>query len=639
MSKINVSLKDDKIYIHKDRLRKLDADTECIDINKLEFNKFVKSSITLTNLEEANKIFLVEKIDIINNDCDVSELENDSLVVGVYSTKNKIFYFYGTSTVFYDKVLHLYYKITNIKLTKRGLKINFYAYLKNASKLNIDDIYFAIGDKKMVSLDMNQFSEKISKLKIILSKNRFSILISMKALLSEDILINSNLRINLLIDNDIKSFNLKIRKIKNPKYYYVPLYSVSYNEYMLNIRRSNNGSLILLKREKDPYEYTTKYKILESSFVSCILYYAGNICKKLHRKNVNLYYEKLSEKAEEGTFELCKMTQDRKESKNYFIIDSNSIYYDKIKSESFVVKKYSFKYYWLIYTGDNCIATETPMHLNILRSNNKYLRKALYNKKFIFLQHGITYLKSQTNGAFRVGKEAEPDFMAASGELESDAICEQTGLTEDRILKTGLIIFDHVKYNHIDNKSDDTVMVMLTHKPYEEHLEDFKETSYYKNVIDVYNTVSKYVPKEKIMIVPHPKVLPLIDDLDIKNNFWLGPISEILEKSKLLITDYSSVSFNSFYQGAGVIFYQNDLSTYEANCAKLIPGDDEFIGYRAFDLKSLDELLNKNIKKGVIDIDSLRTKKFIDTYSKINPYHDGKNTKRTYDILVEDRFI
>ena len=69
--------------------------------------------------------------------------------------------------------------------------------------------------------------------------------------------------------------------------------------------------------------------------------------------------------------------------------------------------------------------------------------------------------------------------------------------------------------------------------------------------------------KEKIILIPHPKVYDLLIQTDMKDSLWTNPISQALEKTKLLITDYSSVCYNAFYQGAGVIYFQPDLVLYE----------------------------------------------------------------------------
>ena len=87
---------------------------------------------------------------------------------------------------------------------------------------------------------------------------------------------------------------------------------------------------------------------------------------------------------------------------------------------------------------------------------------------------------------------------------------------------------------------------MLTLKPYEEFMTDFDQTSYYQNTKAIYEALLEKLPKEKIMIIPHPKIAHLMQNTDFAQNVWDREISEALSKSKLLITDYSSVCYNSF---------------------------------------------------------------------------------------------
>ena len=87
-----------------------------------------------------------------------------------------------------------------------------------------------------------------------------------------------------------------------------------------------------------------------------------------------------------------------------------------------------------------------------------------------------------------------------------------------------------------------------------------------------------------------------------------------------MITDYSSVAYNSFFQGTGVIFYQPDLLLYERENGKLIPNDDEYIGERVFTIDDLEDVIKKTIKDGKIDLGQVRTKEFKEIYETINEF-------------------
>ncbi len=180
---------------------------------------------------------------------------------------------------------------------------------------------------------------------------------------------------------------------------------------------------------------------------------------------------------------------------------------------------------------------------------------------------------------------------------------------------------------------------MLTWKTYEEHLQDFEQSEYYKNVVSIYKILNKYLEASKIIIVPHPKVMDLLASTDMKDSIWKEPISKVLDMTKLLVTDYSSVCYNVFYQGAGVVFYQPDLELYEAESGKLIPSEEEYIGERVFDMDSLEEVLQKIIIDGKIILEKARSPKVEECYRSINEFCDGKNITRIYQKLVEKEIL
>ena len=666
MSKITAEFSDNKIIIKKEMLRKSDDNIQIIDLHDLILNKEYKSNIKVTNKRQANKIILMHEItnetalevaiknaenegkskeDIIDMKEEFADLidnnEINKMAVAVYITNQRVCYCYGELNRIYKRLVEFIYKIVHINLNRNGITIFMYLYIINRFKFDITNKRLELSEFITENIEIHEAPSKISKMKIPFSKYKTKINVK-KSELEKEIPINNNFTIKMDVNGETITYNLgkSAIGIKKPREYYHPIKSIYNNDYAIHIRRENHSNLVLVKRLKESIEDTFKFKLLENKFSSFLLYTASKIFKKISHKKINLFYEKYAGKVEEGAFELCKKCISSNNSKNYFIITEDSPDYELIKDYKFVVKKFSLKYYWLIYNASNFISSDAPLHLNIIRSNNKFLRKSLLKKKFIFLQHGVTYLKAhQKNSAYRNEKEAEPDFMVAGSRKEKEVICEMLNIPEERIWNTGLPIFDTIDYNHINNDSDDFITIMLTWKPYEEHLYDFRQSSYYKSVIETYNMLSKYIDTSKIYIIPHPKVFDLLMNTNMKDNVWQGPISEILKLSKLLITDYSSVAFNTFYQGGGVVFYQPDLRLYERMNGELVPNDDEYIGKRAFNINELEDIINETIEDGKIDLNKIRTKEFEEIYESINEFADGKNIERIYDRLIKHKLI
>ena len=667
MSKITAEFSDEKIIIKKEMLRKSDDNIHIIDIHDLNLNKEYKSKIKVTNKRQANKFILMQEIsnemaleiaikkaenegksqdDILDIKEEYADLINNDQMrkkaVAVYIKDQRVCYCYGELNRIYKRLVEFIYKIVNIKLNRNGISIFMYLYLINRFKFDITNKRLEVGKFIKENVEIKEAPGKVSKKKILFSKYKTKINVKKSELDKSEVPINNNFSMKMDVNGETISYFLGKgdMRIKKPREYYHPISSIYNDEYAFHIRRDNHSNLVLVKRLKEPIEDTFKFKILENKFSSFLMYELSKIFNKFRRKKINLFYEKYAGKVEEGAFDLCKKCVSSNNSKNYFVITEDSPDYEMIKDFDFVVKKFSFKYYWLIYNANGFISSDAPLHLNIIRSNNKFLRKSLLKKKFVFLQHGVTYLKAhQKNSAYRNEKEAEPDFMVAGSKKEKEAICEMLSIPEERIWNTGLPIFDTIDYNHINNDSDDFITIMLTWKPYEEHLYDFRESSYYQSVIETYDMLSKYIDTNKIYIIPHPKVFDLLMNTDMKDNVWQGPISEILKLSKLLITDYSSVSFNTFYQGGGVVFYQPDLRLYERMNGELVPNDEEYIGKRAFNIGQLEDIIKETIEDGKIDLDKIRTKEFVENHESINEFSDGKNIERIYDRLIRHKFI
>ena len=658
MRSIHVSLEPNKIIIKKIRARQTENDIEEIPLQLMEYGKFYKSKIKITNQELKNKIFLiqqVDKTDIFNKQesdeeeqdevesevDDEDEAQNDVIIV--FSDEKKIRYAYCSEEKAYKRILKFKYKVLRLKLSKRKIKLKLLAYLINKYDLPIQGEKLYIDQVLGKECELKETTQKLTKFQMITQKDIYTFSFNMDDILQDVSEINGNMRMSITVDDKVIDYRIGIKdkKIKNKRYYYAPIKSKYVKQFAVHFRRTTKGNLVLVKRLKEPIENTFKFKIMESKIVSNILYGISKLLIKVRRKSINLFYEKFSSKAEEGAYDLFLITKKNStSSKSYFVIDGNSEDYLKIKNEKNVVKKYSLKYYWLVFNANNFISTEAPIHLNILRSNNTALRKSICDKPFIFLQHGITYMKCQGDcSTFAKNKEGEATYIIVGSEKEKDAVVDMLKLSEEQVLNTGLPIFSNIKFKHINENSEDIVTVMLTWKPYEEQLYNFEESTYYKNTIEIYNMLAKYIDKEKIVIIPHPKVFELLSNTDIKDRFWQGKISEILAKTKMLITDYSSVCYNAFYQGAGVIFYQPDLQEYETYNGPLVPNDDEYIGKRAFNMNELEDIVRQTIKNKQIDLNEIRNKEFEKNYSTINEYSDGKNIERIYNKLKELNII
>lgn len=542
----------------------------------------------------------------------------------------------------YLKLLDRVCEVVSMSLTKKGLSIELCSAIINRMGLQVSGGRLRIGERAyrdyaipVIKGGANQVTRDNPK---FVKKFFFPI----EELTKDMEETTSRVMVEVHVDGHDIHFPIKtdLPEGEEAKYMHVPLECFYYHDHAVQLKQTGVGNVLFNCRPMEPAEKTWGFRFWESRFISGKLYAWGKKAKKKSSQKVSLFYEKFCQKAEEGTYEIFELAQKRNPKGAYFVIDKHAPDYQRIKHNPNVVKQYSPKYYRLLFRANSYISTETPVHLNNLRSNNKYFRRTLAENDFVFLQHGITYLKYQgQNSVYVVGKELSPSYIIVSSEKEKEIIHQMMLIPEEKILKTGMAIFSKIDYKHITQKSDDIAVIMLTWKPYEEDLLDFTKSSYYDNTVQIFALLQKYLPKENIIIVIHPKTGALLENTPLSSNIWRGPISEVLCKAKLLITDYSSVCYNSFYQGGGVVFYQEDLDYYEKENGKLIPKEDEYIGKRAFSLEELEEIIQNGIKDQTILLDRFRTKEHEERYQQINEFSDGKNMERICKKLEELQLI
>ena len=421
---------------------------------------------------------------------------------------------------------------------------------------------------------------------------------------------------------------------RNTRLYYVPFSARYYKNVARHLRRTKESKLIFVQRPKFQIEDTLRFRFWESRLVSGTLYNIARVSRKFSRKEKIVFYEKFASKAEEGTFELFQMVR-RHNKHSFFVLDPESSQFDSLSDEENLVPRFSLRYYWTIFSASVFVGTEVPTHLSLLRSNNSWARRKYYSTPYVFLQHGIIFMKNLgPTSVYVKGREGEPDFIVASSEKESLVIQRDLCLSKEQIWVTGLGQFSLMEYDYIKQESRDIVTIMLTWRPYDEKVLDAEQTSYLRVLNEAVQQVKQSLPEAELRIVPHPKFSDALSLSDMQGLLWRGSVSEALQDTKLLLTDYSSIAYNAFYRGAGVIFYQPDLDEYESATGKLIPEPEEYVGHRAFDPEELRSVLGQGQSaNGSVDLSFFRTEQFLKNYAEINSFNDGANLDRIAEKL------
>lgn len=407
-------------------------------------------------------------------------------------------------------------------------------------------------------------------------------------------------------------------------------------EDQVNVIRTNlRGdvtSTILSKSE----EYTFINKNL--------IFIANTLSKIVPRKKlkINLYFEKKSMKADESGIRVFEqvMKETKLNSRNYFILSKEAENYQELKKKykKAIVKKHSFRHYYLTFMASNLISSELSNHLLNDRLYIDVIRERINSIPLTFLQHGIMFAKPVDNPmAFGFHKDKNVFSMrksVISSELEAGEFYKM-GYDRDDLILTGLATFDYAKLN----KTADKIAFMPTYRYWEEGLIYrglIEQTTYYTQIMRVIEAFKENGLLDKLLIVPHNKFSEHIyENMQEYQHIISNNPSEALKNSLIFITDYSSAIYDATFRGAYPIFYWEEKE-YLINQYKAIPpvNDENAPGAIVYTLNNLMDKV-----KSVIDQNYKIEDEILEKYQQVNTFMDRKNTIRIVDSLKQDNIL
>ncbi|MDR3344690.1 MAG: CDP-glycerol glycerophosphotransferase family protein [Oscillospiraceae bacterium] len=355
------------------------------------------------------------------------------------------------------------------------------------------------------------------------------------------------------------------------------------------------------------------------------------------QKKVIYLFEKENAKYEEGASIVFERLLAEGHKNVYFSIKKDSPQLRNIPAQyqNNVLECYSFKQYLYFFAAYSFISTEAMGHALELRCRNKHVMRHLSsNLRYVFLQHGVMYmlsLRGKYRSSFQKASFPGRGKVVVNSQAEAEHFVELGGFYNSDLYLSGLPKFDYA----VRNAEHPRILIMPTWRPWDYNLIRFDplRTSYFKFVFNIIDRVPDEL-KQYITLLPHPLLANGLQENPLKR-YIPDEFSydEMLRETDLLITDYSSISYDAFYRGSNVIFcweekdwcleqYQNTLMLNEQNAF----GD---VSIRWSDLAAL-------IKKNYA---TPQSQGHIKRYRKIVFFNDGKNTDRLIKLMKRDGYI
>lgn len=315
----------------------------------------------------------------------------------------------------------------------------------------------------------------------------------------------------------------------------------------------------------------------------------------------------------------------------YFTVSNESLDFEQLSSLKNVLPFYSVKQRLLYLFSDKIISSHPDEFiLNPFLGKNVQLYSGLINSEKIFLQHGVT----KDNISLWLRKyDKNLAMLVTVSEREAQSFLDYEYNYDYDIIKVlGFPRFDNLK-NNSDKKQ---ILIMPTWRRSIDNLENEQvvRSLYFKKLNSLFSN-ERLIKIAKthgynIIIKPHPKIIDMISlfeineyiDVDVDSKY-----QDLFNNSSLLITDYSSVTFDFAYIKKPVIYYQyaDDYHFEETFFDYEKMGFGEVISEEDMLIDKIEEYLLNNCKM---------KDKYKNRVDKFYKFKDRDNCKRVYEAII-----
>lgn len=332
-------------------------------------------------------------------------------------------------------------------------------------------------------------------------------------------------------------------------------------------------------------------------------------------------------------FKYCRTKYPKKEV--YYAIDGNSLDIKNIDSYGNVLRFGSFRHYLYTLMASTIISSHDSEYFLPFKGFRFHTYRRA-NK--VFLQHGVLGRK-----------HAEYDFkhykypfnlFCVSSEGEKQMVHHKMGYPKKRITVTGLSRFDELNRERQKTNSP-TILLIPTWREWLSTDEQFVSSEYFRRYQTLINHPSLQKVLEKynanLVFYPHYRAQPFIEHFNVSPEsrvqiVQLGEenVQQLMKTSDIMITDYSSVSFDFSYMSKPVLFYHFDFRDFFRN-GILRPVNETFLGEICTEEKQLIESLETTLENDCREKPWVEEEKHL-----IFKYSDQQNCERIYHNIVEE---
>jgi len=362
----------------------------------------------------------------------------------------------------------------------------------------------------------------------------------------------------------------------------------------------------------------------------------------ISKKEIWLVCEDKNEARDNGYCFFKYLNEQQPQIQSYYAINYKSKDYKKVKEIGKTVKYGSIKH-WVLYF--NCKYNISSQKAGKPDAAICYVLEVygIIKSKSIFLQHGITINKAK----WLFYENTKMKLFVCGAKPEYEYVKKYFGYPETNVKYLGFCRFDD--YHNIEVNKKQILLIpswrewIASKNEYSNQYEDttkFTNTEYYQKYQELINDekLIGFLEKNNLTIYfyPHRNMQKYLSDFTTKSDRIKivdnknSEIRELLIKSAVMVTDYSSVALDFAYMKKPVIYYQFDEKRFreaqyeegyydykEAGLGQVCNTKNEVI-------QELENLYNNNLQL---------SEKFKKAHKEYFELYDNKNNERIYNEI------
>ncbi|MET3576824.1 CDP-glycerol glycerophosphotransferase family protein [Bhargavaea ullalensis] len=331
------------------------------------------------------------------------------------------------------------------------------------------------------------------------------------------------------------------------------------------------------------------------------------------------------------------LMKERPDLDTYWLYDRRT---DYVKREGIdkAIPLGSFRNYVMFFRADYSFHGHSILY-DIAPGIDPYIH---LNKKTVMthISHGIEGFKKILIQPEDVPLLRRTDYFNCASDYERNIKLKGWGFPEEKLITTGMARFDRLEPDSPAPEVQN-ILVMMTWREWLFGLsdEEFMESEYFRRTVGLLDDpgIRRLIEDRglKVKVALHPfmkRFEPVFKSLPGSDRIRFVSFDEISVKEEviradMLLTDYTSVSWDFLYQNKPIIFYMFDQKELEEKRGTYLDLDGDLYGYKAKSAGEVRTLLDK-ITAGA------NTNPWYGKAPYYFGYFDGENCRRLADKVI-----